>query len=99
MQEVSLVIEVYVCAAAALLIAGVVIGGIAVVSLGIHREDRNLSLRSDITDRVARGARRVTGAGTRSLELASEASRRQDVLPAAPIRLRARPGEGIRSGP
>ena len=66
---------VYVSAAAALVIAGAVIGVLAVVALGIHREDRHLSLTSDITDRVARGARRVNGVYTRGPGLAHETGR------------------------
>jgi hypothetical protein len=33
--------------------------------LGIRREERGLSLTSDITDRAARGARRLNGVYTR----------------------------------
>lgn len=51
--------------AAALLIAGVALGVLAVVSLGIRREERDLSLTNDITDRAARGARRLNGLYTR----------------------------------
>lgn len=51
--------------AAALLIAGAALGALAVVSLGIRREERGLSLTSDITDRAARGARRLNGVYTR----------------------------------
>jgi hypothetical protein len=72
---VIFVAGVYVSAAAALVIAGAVIGVLAVVALGIHREDRHLSLTSDITDRVARGARRVNGVYTRGPGLAHETGR------------------------
>ena len=61
-----------VLAAAALVIVGAVIGVLAVVTLGIHREERVGSLTRDITDRAARGARRVNGACTRGLALALE---------------------------
>ena len=55
-------IEIYLCAAITLLVIGVVIGVVAVVSLGIRREDRRGSrLPVDADDRVARGARRLTG--------------------------------------
>jgi len=63
------VIGTYVFAAAALVIAGAVIGVLAVVTLGIHREERAGSLTHDITDRPARGARRLNGAYTRGLAL------------------------------
>ena len=58
-----------ICAfAAALVIAGVAIGVIGVVSLGVYREERAWSLTSDITDRLARGARRVNGVYTRGYD-------------------------------
>jgi hypothetical protein len=66
------VIGTYVFAAAALVIAGAVIGVLAVVTLGIHREERAGSLTRDITDRATRGARRVNGAYTRGFALAPE---------------------------
>ena len=68
-------IGIYVYAAAALMIAGAVIGILAVVTLGIHREERAGSLTRDITDRAARGARRVNGACTRGLALTPEPAR------------------------
>jgi hypothetical protein len=61
---VVLVIGIYL-SATALLIAGVALGVLAVVSLGIRREERDLSLTSDITDRAVRGARRLNGLYTR----------------------------------
>jgi hypothetical protein len=67
------VIGTYVCAAAALVIAGAVIGVLAVVTLGIHREERAGSLTGDTTDLAARGARRMTGAYTRGLALSAGA--------------------------
>ena len=51
--------------AAALLIAGVALGVLAVVSLGIRREERDLSVTGDITNRAALGARRLNGLYTR----------------------------------
>jgi hypothetical protein len=42
-----------------MVMAGAVGGALAVVSLRIRREERDLSLTGDVTDRVARGARRV----------------------------------------
>lgn len=47
--------------AVALLTAGAVLGVLAVVALGVHREERARSLMTDITDRVARGARAANG--------------------------------------
>jgi hypothetical protein len=51
--------------ALAMVMAGAAIGVLAVVSLGIRREERDLSLTSDITARAARGARRLNGLYTR----------------------------------
>jgi hypothetical protein len=59
------VIGIYLSAAAVLVIAGAVAGALAVVSLGIHREERGLSLTKAVTDRAARGARQVNGLYTR----------------------------------
>jgi hypothetical protein len=50
-----------------LVLAGGVIGGLAVVSLGVRREERGRSLTNDVTGRAARGARRVNGVYTRGL--------------------------------
>jgi len=63
------VIGIYAFGAVALVmvLAGAVIGVLAVVSLGIRREERDLSLTNDITDRVARGARRVNRVYSRGL--------------------------------
>lgn len=74
-------IEVCICAVA-LVIAGAVLGVVAVVSLGIRREERDLSLTSDITGRGARGARRLNGVSTRIPGIIQEVSlHRQDLLP------------------
>jgi hypothetical protein len=71
----------YIFAAIALLAAGAVIGVLAVVALGIRREDHRGGFPARPRGRVARGARRLTGAGTRSPEPAAQPSRRQDILP------------------
>ena len=54
-------IEIYLVVAAVLVIAGAAVGVLAVVSLGIRREERQFSLTRAITDQAARGARRVNG--------------------------------------
>jgi hypothetical protein len=54
-------IEIYLLTAAALVTFGVAIGVVVIISLGIHREERNGSLMNHTTDRVLRGARRATG--------------------------------------
>lgn len=51
------------------------------VCLGIKRDDRPGGFPADAHARTARAARKMTGARTRSPELAAEASRRQDILP------------------
>lgn len=54
-------IEFYLLTAVALVTVGVAIGVVAIISLGIQREERNGSLMNHPTDRVLRGARRATG--------------------------------------
>lgn len=73
----------YILIAIALVAAGAVIGALAVVSLGIRRDDRRNGFPASTDDRIARGARRMTGAAARSPELDREASRRRrrDSLP------------------
>jgi len=53
--------EFFLLTALVLVTMGVVIGVITVVSFGIHREERNLSLETEADDRVTRGVRRITG--------------------------------------
>jgi hypothetical protein len=55
----------YLAAAAALVIAGVVIGVLIVICLGIHREERRGSLTKESDSRLDRGVRRLNGAGAR----------------------------------
>ena len=71
----------YIFAAIALVAAGAVIGVLAVVALGIRREDRRGGFPARPRGWLARSARRVTGVGTRGAELAAQPSRRQDILP------------------
>ena len=71
----------YIFAAIALVTGGAVIGVFAVVALGIRRDDRRGGFPARADGRVVRGARRVTGVGTRGAELSAHTSRRQDVLP------------------
>ena len=60
--------------AAILVIAGAVLGIVAVISLGIRREERNLSLTRDTTGRIARGTRRLNGVYTRDPGILEEVS-------------------------
>jgi hypothetical protein len=46
---------------------GVLIGVIIMVAVASHREDRRLSLTKEAPDAATRGARMVTGAGSRSI--------------------------------
>lgn len=55
----------YLAAAAALLIAGVVGGVFIVICLGIHREERRGSLTKETDSPMDRGVRRLNGAGSR----------------------------------
>jgi hypothetical protein len=70
----------YVSAAIALVVAGAAIGILVMVCLGIKRDDRPGGFPADANDRTARAARKMTGAGARSPELA-EASRWEETLP------------------
>jgi hypothetical protein len=54
-------IEVYALVALVLVIVGVVLGCLAVMALGIHREERDHSMTVPTSDRVARGTRKVNG--------------------------------------
>ena len=73
--------EMYVFAALALVIAGVTMGILVMVCLGIKRDDRPGGFPAYTNDRTARAARRVIGVGARNVDLADQASRRQDFLP------------------
>jgi hypothetical protein len=59
----------YLTAAAALVIAGVVIGVLIVICLGIHREERRGSLTRQSDNPMDRGVRRLNGAGSRGYYL------------------------------
>jgi hypothetical protein len=59
----------YLTAAAALVIAGVVIGVLIVICLGIHREERRGSLTRQSDSPMDRGVRRLNGAGSRGYYL------------------------------
>jgi hypothetical protein len=81
LKEVSDVTGTYIFAAIALVAAGAVIGILAVVTLGIRRDDRPGGFPARPHSRMARGARRLIGVGTRTPELAANADPRQDILP------------------
>ena len=73
--------ETYIFAALALVLAGVTIGILVMICLGIRRDDRPGGFPAHTDDRAARAARRVIGVGARGAELTDKASRRRDVLP------------------
>jgi hypothetical protein len=82
LEEGSDVTGTYIFAAIALVTAGAVIGVLAVVALGIRREDHRGRFPARPRGPVGRAARRITGTGTRSPQLAAaQASRQQDTLP------------------
>jgi len=75
-------IGAYAIIAVALLAAGAVIGFLAFVSLGIHREEAAGSMTLPTSDRIARGARAATGAYARLPGVLQQASlSQQDFLP------------------
>lgn len=67
--------------ALALLLAGVAIGILVMICLGIRRDDQPGGFPAHTDDPAARAARWVIGVTTRDMELTDEASRRRDVLP------------------
>jgi len=83
-------IGAYALTALALFVGGAVIGLIMVISLGIYREDRDLSLTSDRRDRVTRSARWLTGATSRVPGVIQEVSlhRRNLMLARQEVRTR-----------
>jgi hypothetical protein len=67
--------------ALALLLAGVAIGILVMICLGIRRDDQPGGFPAHTDDPAARAARWVIGVTTRDMELTDEDSRRRDVLP------------------
>ena len=75
-------IEMYIAVAVALVIAGAAVGALAVVCLGIRRDDRSGRFPAATDDPIARAARKATGAAARGTGLAAKAGRPPDSLPA-----------------
>jgi hypothetical protein len=73
-------IAMYVSAVIALVAAGAAMGVVAMVCLGIKRDDRPGGFPADADGRIARAARKMTGAGARRPERAAAARRREDIL-------------------
>jgi hypothetical protein len=59
-------IEVYAIFAVTLLLAGIVIGFLVVISLGIHREESALTVTTPTRDRLAGGVRAINGMTSRT---------------------------------
>lgn len=57
-----------IAAIVALFLGGVVIGILAVVALGVRREDRRYSLTGEAPDRLSRSTRRLNGVGRRDVD-------------------------------
>ena len=76
-------IGMFVSAAIALVVAGVAIGILVMVCLGIKRDDRPGGFPADANDRIARATRKMTGAGA----LQSGAGRRGQPTPRHPAGL------------
>lgn len=73
-------IGIYVCTAIALVAAGALAGVLIVVAFAIRREDHRLSLTTDINDRVALGARALTGVYTRRPQSANRGGPQDNLL-------------------
>ena len=66
--------EAYALAAVALLAAGAVVGFLALVSLGIYRDEHPHNVKNPTSDPVARGARIASGLCVRISGVTREAS-------------------------
>jgi hypothetical protein len=74
-------IEVYVLTAVVLVIGGAVLGFIAMVALGIHREETARSMTVPTSDRIARGTRTANGFYARTPGVIQEALMEAEALP------------------
>lgn len=66
----------YASIAISLIVAGIVIGVMCIVCLGIHREERDHSVTDDTTISAIRGTRRLTGLSARGYSRTHEPVRR-----------------------
>lgn len=64
-------------AAVALFLAGITVGVLLVVAREIRREDRLYSLAEEAPNLMARGTRKLTGVGSRGLDVRMLASGRR----------------------
>jgi hypothetical protein len=72
-------IQAYVIAAFALIAIGVVLGAVAIVCIGIRREERAMSLARPASGRMSSGVRAVNGFCSRGLPQARTYRGPQDV--------------------
>jgi hypothetical protein len=75
-------IQVWVIAAFALVVMGVILGAVAVVCIGIRREEKAMSLARPAPGRLANGVRAVNGFYSRGLSQARTCRGPQDLPPA-----------------
>ncbi len=73
-------IETYAVVAGTLLLAGIIIGFLAVIALGIHREETALTFTSPTKDRLNGGVRVITGLTSRTPVIIREVSLQQQQL-------------------
>jgi hypothetical protein len=65
----AIMASVLVIAAVALFLAGITVGVLLVVAREIRREDRLYSLAEEAPNLMARGTRKLTGVGSRGLDV------------------------------
>jgi len=82
-------IQVYIVAAFALIAIGVVLGALAIVCIGIRREEKAMSLARPAPGRMANGVRAVNGFYSRGLPQAGTYRGTQDVPIADTVRRHA----------
>jgi hypothetical protein len=73
-------IETYAVVAGTLLLAGVIIGFLLVIAVGIHREEADLTFTAPTQDRLAGGVRAITGLTSRTPVMLREVSLQQQRL-------------------
>jgi hypothetical protein len=73
----AIMASVLVIAAVALFLAGITVGVLLVVAREIRREDRLYSLAEEAPNLMSRGTRKLTGVGSRGLDVGMLASGRR----------------------
>jgi hypothetical protein len=72
--------ETYAVIAGTLVLAGMILGLLVVIAVGIHREKKAALLTSPPRDRLVGGVRVITGLGSRTPAMVREVSLRQPQL-------------------